>query len=139
MQTAPIVNPVSGVGDPAGSARYPRPVMSTDGEIPHEYEGWWRITETSTWGSDDIDMIGTALISFTGSDDRLRMFVLLARVKCMATKSGVSFMWQGAWEYDQMSGTGSVKLRKDGRLAGKFKIEGGDDSTFRRRADRSAR
>jgi len=56
--------------------------------------------------------------------------VLLARVQCMATKAGLSFMWQGAWEFDQKSGTGSVKLRKDGRLRGGFKIADGDDSTF---------
>lgn len=99
-------------------------------EIPPEYRGWWRITETSTWGSDDIDRIGTALLSLTGRDDRLRMFVLLARIQAMATRTGVSFMWQGAWEYDQLSGNGSVKVRKDGRLSGKFKIQGGDGSTF---------
>jgi len=42
----------------------------------------------------------------------------------------VSFSWQGAWEYDPVSGTGSVKLRKDGRLVGKIRIKGGDESTF---------
>ena len=36
----------------------------------------------------------------------------------------------GAWEYDQMSGTGSVKLDKDGRLRGRIEIENGDESTF---------
>jgi hypothetical protein len=48
-------------------------------EIPHEYRGWWRIIETSQWGSDDIDVCGPALISLTGHADRLRMFVLLER------------------------------------------------------------
>jgi len=38
----------------------------TDKEIPHEYYGWWRIIETSQWANDDIDIIGTALISLTG-------------------------------------------------------------------------
>ena len=46
------------------------------------------------------------------------------------TKTGVSFSWKGAWEYDQMSGTGSVNLDKDGRLKGKIRIKDGDDSTF---------
>ena len=50
--------------------------------------------------------------------------------RCRPTKSGVSFTWQGAWEWDRMSGTGSVKLRKDGRIAGRLKIKNGDDSTF---------
>jgi hypothetical protein len=39
--------------------------LMTDKEIPHEYYGWWRIIETSQWDNDDIDIIGTALISLT--------------------------------------------------------------------------
>ena len=99
-------------------------------EIPPEYYGWWRILTTSQWVDDYLDDLGPAVISLTGSGDRLRMHMLLARVDCRPTKSGVSFTWQGAWEWDPMSGTGSVKLRKDGRLAGRLKIKNGDDSTF---------
>jgi hypothetical protein len=33
-------------------------------------------------------------------------------------------------EYDQMSGSGSLKLRKDGRLRGRIKIKNGDESDF---------
>ena len=102
----------------------------TDRDILSEYYGWWRIIETSQWDSDDIDIIGKALISITGDGDRLRMFVLLAYVNCKTTKTGVSFTWRGAWEYDPVSGTGSVKLRKDGRLSGRIKIKNGDESTF---------
>ena len=102
----------------------------TDPAIPREYYGWWRIVDTSQWGNDDIDILGTALLSLTGKADRLRMFVLLAYVDCHPTKSGVSFTWHGAWEYDPVSGTGSVKLRKDGRLVGRIKIRNGDESTF---------
>jgi len=102
----------------------------TEKDIPSGYYGWWRIIETSQWGNDDIDIIGKALISITGDDDRLRMFVLLAYVNCKVTKTGVSFRWKGAWEYDPVSGTGSVKLRKDGRLSGRIKIKNGDESSF---------
>ena len=102
----------------------------TDRDIPFEYHGWWRIIETSQWDNDDIDIIGKALISITGDDDRLRMFVLLAYVNCKVTKTCVSFTWKGAWEYDPVSGTGSVKLRNDGRLSGRIKIKNGDESTF---------
>ena len=101
-----------------------------DEQLPDEYCGWWRIIETSQWCDDDLDIVGTALISLTGYADRLRMFTLLAYVDCRPTKTGVSFSWQGAWEYDQMSGSGSVKLRKDGRLSGKIRIKDGDESTF---------
>ena len=103
---------------------------STPAPIPTEYHGWWRITETSQWVNTELDIIGPALISFTGHADRLRVFVLLAYVNCKATKTGVSFTWEGAWEYDPVSGTGSVKLRKDGRLNGRIKIKDGDASTF---------
>jgi len=98
--------------------------------IPAEYEGWWRIVEVSQWPSEDLDMLGQALLSFTGIDDRLRMFVLLAYVQAKPTKAGMSFTWQGAWEFDEMSGTGSVKLARDGTLKGMLRIKDGDSSTF---------
>ena len=98
--------------------------------IPPEYRGWWRIIDTGTWVNDYLDDLGPALLSLTGSGDRLRMHCLLARVKAQPVESGVSFIWTGAWEYDQMSGTGSVKLDKDGRLQGRIEIENGDESTF---------
>jgi hypothetical protein len=98
--------------------------------IPAELAGWWRIVETGTWGSEDLDILGPALLSLTGSGDRLRMFVLLAHVNAKPTRAGVSFTWQGAWEYDQVSGTGRVTLGRDDRLKGRIKIKDGDESTF---------
>ncbi len=99
-------------------------------DIPSDYYGWWRIIETSQWDNDDIDIIGKALISLTGYGDRLRMFVLLAHVNCKPTKTGVSFTWQRAWKYDPVSGTVSVRLRKDRRLSGRIRIKDGDESSF---------
>ena len=101
-----------------------------ENSIRTEYYGWWRIIETSQWPKDLLDMMGMAVISITGGSDRLRMLALLAHVNCRQTKGGISFTWHGAWEFDQMSGTGSVKLRADGRLAGNFRIKNGDQSTF---------
>jgi len=98
--------------------------------IPEEYQGWWRITETSTWSSRFLDSMGPAVISIGCGGDRLRMHFLLAYVNCKPTKTRVSFTWEGAWEFDQMSGSGHVRLGKDGRLKGYFKIKDGDDSTF---------
>lgn len=98
--------------------------------IPPEYRGWWRIVETSTWGNDRLDDLGTALLSLTGHNDRLRMHYLLAYVNCKATKTGVSFTWKGVWEFDRMSGTGRVRIGEDGKLWGTIKIRKGDDSTF---------
>ena len=36
-------------------------------EIPSEYRGWWRILETSQWGDNNIDILGEATISLTGT------------------------------------------------------------------------
>lgn len=58
------------------------------------------------------------------------MYCLLAYVTAWPTKTGVSFRWEGAWEFDQVSGTGRVRLRKDGRLSGTIRIRNGDDSTL---------
>lgn len=98
--------------------------------IPVEYEGWWRITETEAWVSESLGSLGTPLLSITGYDDRLRMHCLLAYVVHKPTKTGVSFTWQGAWEFDQVSGSGRVTLRKDGSLRGMFRIKDGDSSAF---------
>lgn len=103
---------------------------ATPPAIIDDCQGWWRITETSEWGSDDLDMCGPALISFTGAGGRLRLMVLVAYVSCKSTKTGVSFTWEGAWEWDAVTGTGSAKVGKDGRLKGKLKIKGGTESTF---------
>ena len=98
--------------------------------VPPDLYGWWRIIDTSQWVNDGLDDLGPAVISITGYADRLRMHCLLAYVNVKPTKAGASFTWEGAWEYDQMSGTGSVRLGKDGKLHGKIKIKGGDGSTF---------
>ena len=98
--------------------------------IPEEYRGWWRIIETSQWANDDLDICGQALLSLTGYADRLRMHCLLAYVNCKPTKTGVSFTWEDAWEFDPMSGSGRVTLGKDGRLKGVLRIKGSDGSTF---------
>jgi hypothetical protein len=88
--------------------------------------------------NDGLDMLGPAVISLTGHADRLRMHCLLAYVDCTPTRTGVSFTWEGAWEYDQMSGSGRVTLGRDGRLKGAIRIKDGDSSTFIARAHRRA-
>lgn len=103
--------------------------MMSDG-LNSDIQGWWRITETSQWVNDGLDDLGPALISITGHSDRLRMHCLLAYVNVRPTKTGASFCWEGAWEYDPVSGTGAVKVGQDGRLRGRIKIKDGDQSTF---------
>jgi len=99
-------------------------------DIPADYRGWWRITETSQWSSRFLDSLGPALLSLNGHDDRLRMHCLVAYLKWRPTKTGVSFTWEGAWEYDPMSGSGRVTLSSHGGLKGSIRIKDGDSSTF---------
>lgn len=111
-------------------ARYTFGHIMPSNDLDPDLYGWWRIVDTSQWVNDGLDGLGPALISITGSGDRLRMHCLLAYVNVKPTKTGASFTWEGAWEYDQMSGTGSVRLGKDGKLRGRIKINNSDDSTF---------
>lgn len=99
-------------------------------EIPAEYAGWWRITETPRWDARGLDQIGTALISITGRGDRLRMHCLLAYVTWQVNRASLSFAWHGAWEFDEMSGRGNVKLGRNGRLAGTLTIKNDGKATF---------
>jgi hypothetical protein len=92
--------------------------------------GWWRIVDTSQWGRKTLDRLGTAMLSITGGVDQLRMHFLLATVKAKPLKSGATFTWEGAWEFDELHGTGRVKLRKDGTLEGHLQIARGDRSAF---------
>ena len=103
--------------------------MASD-DLDPNLRGWWRIIDTSQWMNDGLDILGPAMISITGYGDRLRMNCLLAHLNVKPTKAGASFTWSGTWEFEQMSGTGSVKLGKDGKLYGKLRIKDGDKSDF---------
>lgn len=60
VKTAVVADPV---------IRQPRSRMNT--AIPPEYRGWWRIVDTGAWVNDGLDILGPALLSLTGDDDRL--------------------------------------------------------------------
>jgi hypothetical protein len=92
--------------------------------------GWWRIVDTSQWGRKTLDRLGPAMLSITGGADQLRMHFLLAAVKVKPLKSGATFTWEGAWEFDELYGTGRVTLRNSGILEGQIQIARGDRSTF---------
>lgn len=101
--------------------------------IPDEYRGWWRIVSTSQWGDDHLDLIGPAMFSIgtRGTHGgQWRMIALLGDVVWSVTRASLRFELTGSWEYDPTVATGAVKLGKDERLAGTFKIQRGDSSTF---------
>ena len=41
-----------------------------DDELNPELRGWWRITSTSQWVDDGLDILGPAMLSITGYADR---------------------------------------------------------------------
>ena len=98
--------------------------------IPPEYQGWWRIVDTSQWMNEGLDDLGAPVFSITGAHDRMRMHCLIADVSWTPAETGIAFTWTGAWEYDEMSGTGHVTLGQDGQLEGTLRIENGDSSAF---------
>jgi hypothetical protein len=99
-------------------------------EIPPKYRGWWRIVHTDTWADEYLDDLGPAMLSLTGSDDRLRVQCLLARVKAHPVEDGILFLWMGAWEFDQMAGSGTARIDRNGWLRGRIEIDYGDESDF---------
>jgi hypothetical protein len=90
-------------------------------ELP-EFNKWRRAVHAAATelalSQEDMKRIGCGCIAF------------FAYVNVRPTKNGASFSWNGAWEYDQMSGTGSLKPGKDGKLHGRIKIKDSDSSTF---------
>jgi len=94
------------------------------------WAGWWRIVDSDMWDREALELLGPALLSLGTEDDRLRMIAILARVQPRPTKRGVSFTWEGADEFDPISGTGTASVAKDGRLKGRIRIKDGDETTF---------
>lgn len=112
--------------------------MDNDEEMPTAYYGWWRITETSQWSSSLLDTLGPAVLSLTGYADRLRMHCLLAYVNTKPTKTGVSFTWEGAWEYDQNVWLGPRHAQQRRPPQGVDPNQGRRLQHVRRRTDRGA-
>jgi hypothetical protein len=105
-------------------------VARAPGVIPAPYRGWWRITSASQWSDDMLDALGPALISITGTGDRLRLSGFLANVRWRPGKAGLVFAWSGTWALARVAGSGDVKLGRTGQLHGRFEIACGDRSSF---------
>ena len=98
--------PLAGGGflrDPAGDCRCPgRRIMTTT--LHSDLYGWWRILRDAWLAKGSLTHSGPAMLSLTGSGDRLRMHCLVAYVNVKPTLGGASFRWGGAWEYDPSEG-----------------------------------
>jgi hypothetical protein len=95
--------------------------------------GRWRITEMDEW--DEIDLLGSAHVTFTGNDGGEPAFLALEADLDVryGTRDGVAcaeFSWEGFDDGIPASGRGWAALGTAGRLVGHLFIQKGDDSGF---------
>jgi len=86
------------------------------------FAGRWRINEMDGW--DEIDLLGSAHITFTGKDG--------GELVCIAREGAAcaEFSWEGVDDGIPASGRGWAALGTAGRLVGHIFIHKGDDSGF---------
>ena len=97
------------------------------------FAGRWRITEMDEW--DEIDLLGSAHITFTGKDRGELAFVAIeagldVRYGARDGAACTEFCWEGSDDGSPASGRGWAALGTSGRLVGHIFIHKGDDSGF---------
>ena len=97
------------------------------------FAGRWRITEMDEW--DEIDLLGSAHITFTGKDGGALEFLAVeadldVRYGARDGAACAEFSWEGFDEGTAVSGRGWVAMGTAGRLVGHIFIHKGDDSGF---------
>ena len=97
------------------------------------FAGRWRITEMDQW--DEIDLLGSAHIAFTGKHGgKLEFLAIEADLDVRyGSRDGAAcaeFSWEGFDDGTPASGRGWVALGTAGRLVGHIFVHKGDDSGF---------
>ena len=97
------------------------------------FAGRWRITEMDEW--DEIELLGSAHISFTGTDGgKLEFLAIEADLDVRyGSRDGAAcaeFSWEGFDDGTPATGRGWVALGTAGRLVGHIFVHKGDDSGF---------
>jgi hypothetical protein len=93
----------------------------------------WRITEMDEW--DEIDLLGSAHIMFSGKDGGQLVFIAIeadldVRYGARDGAACAEFSWEGFDDGSPASGRGWAALGTAGRLVGHIFIHKGDDSGF---------
>jgi hypothetical protein len=96
------------------------------------FAGRWRITEMDEW--DEIDLLGSAHIAFTGKDSGELAFIAIeadldVRYGARDGAACAEFSWEGFDDGSPASGRGLAAFGT-GRLVGHIFIHKGDDSGF---------
>ncbi len=97
------------------------------------FAGRWRITEMDQW--DEIDLLGSAHITFGGKDGGELVFIAVeadldVRYGSRDGAACAEFSWEGFDDDSPANGRGWAALGTAGRLVGHIFIHKGDDSGF---------
>jgi hypothetical protein len=97
------------------------------------FAGRWRITEMDEW--DEIDLLGSAHLTFTGKDAGELVFIAIeadldVRYGPRDGAACAEFSWQGFDDGSPVSGRGWASLGTAGRLVGHIFIHKSNDSGF---------
>jgi hypothetical protein len=97
------------------------------------FTGRGRITEMDEW--DEIDLLGTAHITFSGKDGGGLVVIAIeaeldVRYGARDGAACAEFSWEGFDDGSPASGRGWAALGTAGRLVGHIFIHKGDDSAF---------
>ena len=98
------------------------------------FAGRWRITEMDEW--DEIDLLGSAHITFSGKDGGELVFIAVeaaldVRYGARDGAACAEFTWEGFDDGSPASGRGWAVLEEDGSLRGHIYLHLGDDSGFK--------
>jgi hypothetical protein len=97
------------------------------------FAGRWRITEMEEW--DEIDLLGSAHITFSGKGGGEMVFIAIEadldlRYGSRDSAACAEFSWEGFDDGSPANGRGWATLGTAGRLVGHVFIHKGDDSSF---------
>jgi hypothetical protein len=108
-----------------------------------EYVGTWRIMEMDEWDDEYINMETKAYLQIDKKGQGNFQFALVrgsidGELEEFGGEQRFAFTWEGNEEYDQVSGSGWLKLVKKNELIGRIKFHSGDSSLFKARRKRTS-
>jgi len=83
-----------------------------------DFSGYWRITHTSVWDQEAMDLVAPAHLSFSDRRGSLSMIAIEASLECRYEGKRVAFSLFGADEYDPIAGRGWATINEAGKMGG---------------------
>jgi hypothetical protein len=95
------------------------------------YSGNWHITEMATWDNDYLNMVVQAFIKIDEENNGEFQFGLVCgEINGKIKNDCFKFTWDGNDEYDDVCGSGWLKLINKNTLEGEIEFHSGDSSTL---------